>query len=76
MKTETYIKTYGVREGYHKGKKRFFVVLNGSKTSLHYAKRDKALKVSERFCKACHKNFMRSNGISVSFIFKLEGGIK
>lgn len=65
-----YTKTYSVESGHYKGKPRWYVVYNGSKTSLHYARHDFAMKQSEIFCKACHKPFMRSNGDNVTFSFK------
>lgn len=70
METQTYIKTYGIKEGYNKGKKRFFVVCDGRSTSLHYAKADFALKKSYDFARACHKDFDRDNGDRVHFEFK------
>lgn len=59
MKTQVYNATYGVKEGYHKGVKRFFVIADGKTTSLHYAKSDFAMKKAEQFIHACHKPFFR-----------------
>lgn len=64
-----YTKTYGITHGYNKGKQRWFVVCDGKKTSLHYAKADFAMKESEQFAKSCYRNFTRSNGEKVEFNF-------
>lgn len=73
MKTETYIKTYGIEESYYKGKKRFFVVCDDRTTSLHYAKADFALKKSQGFVRAVFQDFLRSRDeVQVHFEFKLQ----
>lgn len=70
MQTETYTKTYGVAEGFNKGRKRFFIMCDGKQTSLHYAKKNFALKKAHRFCQECHKDFVRDNKAIVHFVFK------
>jgi len=68
----TSTKTYGVKEGYHKGAKRFFVRCDGRTSSLHYASYKKALIVAERFCKNMYKDFIDFQGNNVHFEFKQE----
>lgn len=62
-----YIKSYGVKEGYNKGQKRFFVVCDGRKIDLHYANREFALKKAFNFVRACYKPFIRPDGENVTF---------
>ena len=42
-----YTKTYGIKKGLNKGKVRYFVICDGTVTSLHYAKPDFAMKKAE-----------------------------
>jgi hypothetical protein len=69
MAIDEYIKTYGVEEGYNKGKVRWFVISNGRRTYLHYANKDFAMKKAEGFARACYKDFTRPNGDRVTFRF-------
>ncbi len=73
MPNITYIKTYGVIEGYHKGVKRFFARCDGRTLSLHYASYKKALIIAEKFCKSLYKDFIDFQGNNVHFEFKQEG---
>ena len=65
-----YIKTYGIESGYNKGKQRYFVVCDGKRTSLNYARADFTLRKAEQFIKSCHRNFTRPDGTQVTFEFK------
>lgn len=58
QKQETYTVIYGVAKGYNKGNERFFVMCDGRETSMHYAKKDFALKKAYVFCKECYKDFI------------------
>lgn len=64
-----YIKKYGIRSGYHKGKRRWYVVCDGRSTDLHYAKPDFAMTKAKQFIMACYRPFTRSNGEQVTFEF-------
>ena len=67
--TKTYVKTYGIRKGYDKGKERFFVVCDGVELSLNYANAGFALKKSREFTKRCYRNFIRYDGTKIFFDF-------
>ena len=67
---KTITKTYGVTTGYNKGKSRYYVVCDGNRTTLNYAKKDFALKVAKKFCKSVNKDFTMFDGSKVNFIFK------
>lgn len=62
-------KTYGIKEGYHKGQKMFFVICDGRRTALCYRRPDYALKVSEQFIRSMYKPFT-SGKRSVVFEFE------
>jgi hypothetical protein len=59
MKTKTYNATYGIKEVNLMAGKRYFVLADGKRTSLNYAKAAYALKQAEIFIHACHKPFFR-----------------
>jgi len=69
MKKIEYIKTYGIKEGYHKGQKVFFVVDNGNKTSLHYKNPLFAMKKAKSFITLLYKPFINFRDEAVSFKF-------
>ena len=65
-----FIKTYGIVKGINKGKTRYFVVCNGEKTRLHYAKAGFAMKKSKEFVKACYTPFTDFKGNKTTFEYK------
>jgi len=65
-----YLKEYGVKKTMVKGKWRWRVFINNSRTDLDYAKKEFALQKAEQFVKACYKNHIAFNGESVTFKFK------
>ena len=67
MRIEKYDKTYSVKQGYHKGKVRFFAISAGISTALHYATYKKALQVAKKFTLDCYKDFDRAYDIRVEF---------
>lgn len=67
---KTSVKTYGVQEGYFKGKLRYFCMCDGDKTSLHYAQKDYAMDSALAFCKLVYRDFTMNNDTKVKFIFK------
>ena len=73
MKTQkqmSHTVTYGIEKGYNKGKVRYFVICDGRRTSLDYAKKEFAMKKAYEFCIACHKNFVRHDNTQVCFVHK------
>ena len=71
-KEEVYNKTYGIKEVYIKGRKRYLVVCDGMPTNdLHYAKADFAMRKAEEFCKQCYRDWTRDNGSRVHFTFTI-----
>ena len=69
MKTINYHKPYGLRAGYYKGQHRWYVLADGVSTSLHYAKREFALKKAIGFIHKCHSPFIDFQGNQVTFTF-------
>ncbi len=67
-----YLKIYGICDGFYKGKKVFFTVIDGKKTSLHYNNAVFALKKAENYIKFLYKDFIDFQGNNVKFIFKME----
>jgi hypothetical protein len=65
-----YEKTYGVVKGVYKGETRFFVVSDGKKTSLHYAKASFAMQKAKDFTMACYRDFIDMQGNHIKFTFK------
>ena len=65
--TRKFTKTYGVEQGFNKGKTRYFVLLNGRTTSLHYAKHDFAMQKAKGFCQRYYENFTDFQGNKVEF---------
>ena len=49
-----YTKTYGIKQGFEKGKQRWFVMCEGTETRLHFARPEKALETAERFVKSLY----------------------
>jgi hypothetical protein len=65
-------KTYGIKEGYHKGVKKFFVVSDGRTTGLCYSSPAFALTKAEGFVKHVYKDFTDFQGNAVKFTFKQQ----
>lgn len=72
MESVVYHKTYGTQLGFYKGKPRFYIISDGYKTNLHYAKQDFAMKRAEEFTKHIHRPFIDFQGRSVTFTFTQE----
>jgi hypothetical protein len=65
-----YVKEYGIKQGYVKGKQKWFIMMDGHKVNLSYSLKEFALRKAEIFIKACYKNFTRLDGEKVTFTFK------
>jgi hypothetical protein len=64
-----YNKTYGIKEGYHKGIKKYFIVNDGKTLSLCYSNPIFAMKKSENFVRGLYKDFIDFKGNLIRFTF-------
>lgn len=64
--------TYGVRQGWEKGQPRWFVVLDGSSTHLHFAKKEFAIQKSLNFARKCYHWSKDFQGNPIQFEFVRE----
>lgn len=70
MKTEQVERTYGVRYGWNKGVRRWFVMSDGVSTGLNYSKKEFALKKAEGFSRNCYSDFINFQDVQIRFTFK------
>ncbi len=68
MKTRTVTKTYGVVKAFEKGRTRYFVMCDGYRTRLNFARKRFAEKKSLEFVQRVFRGgFKDINGIEVEF---------